>query len=295
MLTHFRQLLACLMVALVGSVAFAATPPPKGVEDFGMKGTIGPYPIAVIVRVRDEVQIIAAHYSYASKKVPIPLTNHIQGDEVILQEPGGGTFQLHFVTGDPSAKKPLTFWTSTGLTGSWTKNGKSLPVRIGFAETGQDLEDCAFYPAERTSTAGPHFPNPGCEYTPDRMALDACIASPFMSDNEVIACISRATSTCHQDQFNMNMCVGNLSNYLDQSIQNRLNRSGAKPAMDAAAYKRWTNSRQASCEKSSDFSPDGSGYGADIAFCMSDEMLRLLQNKLKATLKPFEADARLER
>jgi len=294
-LTHTRLLVAGLMAALVGSIAMAAMPPPKGVEDFGMKGTIGPYPIAVIVRVRDEVQIIAAHYSYVSKKVPIPLISHMQGEEVILQEPGAGTFHLHFVTNDPSAQHPLTFWTSTGLTGVWTKNGRSLPVKIGFEQTGQDLEDCAFYPVELTSVAGPHFHNPGCEYTPDRKALDACISRPFTSDNAVVACISRAASTCRQDQFNMNMCVGNLSNYLDQSIQDRLHRSGTKSTMDAIAYKHWINSRQASCEKNSDFSPDGSGYGADIAFCMSDEMLRLLQKKLVVTAQPFGADARHER
>jgi hypothetical protein len=256
----------------------------------GMQGTVGRYPIAMIVKVRDHVDILAAHYSYASKKIPIQLTGRVQGEEVTLQEPGGGTFHLHFVTTDASAQKPLTFWTSTGLTGTWTKDGTSLPVEIGFREDGQDLVDCAFYPPERQSAAGPRFPNPGCEHTPNRAVLDECSAKPFTTNKAVAACVTDAMKPCRDDQHNINMCVANVSSYFDQLIRNRLRTPGAKVTMDAAAFSRWAKSREASCIKNSEFSPDGSGYSADIDFCMSWEMARLLQNNLVAMPQPFKLE-----
>jgi hypothetical protein len=109
--------LLCAVAALAGSVALAASPPPKGVEDEGMSGTIGRYPIALVMKVQDHVQILSAHYSYASKKISIPLTGRVQGEQIVLEEPGGGVFRLRFVTSDASAPRPLTFWTATGASG----------------------------------------------------------------------------------------------------------------------------------------------------------------------------------
>jgi hypothetical protein len=287
-LRRIQILVLCAVAVLASSTAQSAPPPPKGVEDVGMSGSIGSYPIALVMKVRDHVQIIDAHYSYATKRISIPLSGRVLGEQVVLQEPSGGVFRLRLVTSDASAPRPLTFWTATGLVGTWAKGTISLPAKITFEETGQGLRECAFYPTDRKPQAGPHFPDPGCEHTPDRAALDACIAKPFTTNKAVVACVVAATHTCSEDQQNMNFCVANLSTYLDETIRQKLRAGGERGRMDAAGYRRWESSRQASCVKNSEFSPDGSGYVADIAFCMSYEMTRLIQMGLVTTPEPFK-------
>lgn len=85
---------------------------------------------------------------------------------------------------------------------------------------------------------------------------------------------------CHDDQYNINFCTGNIGTYLDEIIEQQI-RNGVR--MDLSTYQQWNATRKASCIATSSFSPDGSGYGADIALCMSAERLRLLQNRLSVS------------
>jgi hypothetical protein len=139
---HRHLLLMISVLALNGAAnAFAsATPavdPPKGLSTYEMEGKIGPYVVGMNVLVRDHTQFVSGHYFYGSKLSDIPLKGHIEGDAVTLQEPGGGVFHLHLVTNEASKSRPLNFYISTGLEGSWSQGGKTLPVRLGFT-TGYD-------------------------------------------------------------------------------------------------------------------------------------------------------------
>lgn len=285
-----RLWVLCVVIGFGGSATSALSQPPKGNISIGMSGTIGRYPIAVGMTLRDYIQIVAAHYSYASKKVAIPLAGHVDGEQITLNEPEGGVFHLHFITSDASAPKPLNFWTSTGLVGTWTKGNVTLPAKFSFVETGGDTPDCAFYPPVKSVAAPrgtPHFPNPGCTHTPDRTVLDRCIALPFTTNKAVAECVVQATRACSEDQMDMNLCVANVNVYLDETVKQRLRAGDANGHLDAGTYRTWTVARTRSCRANSEFSPDGSGYNADIDFCMSYEMMRLLQTHLVPMPKPF--------
>ena len=289
------------MIAAVVSFLGFATPAlsqsGNGDEDFGMAGAVGPYPIAMIVTVHNHVQIVAAHYSYASRKKPIALTADVDGENITLAETNG-TFHLHLTTNDKGAKPPLTFYTSTGLEGTWTNGDKRLPVQIGFNVVGAvgQLKDCEFYPQPRKGQGGPshtaHFPDSGCAYTPDQSALEHCIASPFSNNKAVAECVIAATRPCREDQVDTNFCVANITAYLDQTVRLRIQSRRAEGGMTARDYQAWTASRTASCRRNSEFSPDGSGYHADIDFCMSFETMRLLQKNLVSSPTPFSLGRR---
>lgn len=272
-----RTLLVSAVIVLSAFAARAEPHPSHGQEQMGISGTIGAYPIALVVTLRDHTEVIAAHYSYASRKTPIPLTGDARNGGVTFQEPGGGIFQMTFTTSDKSASKPLTFYTSTGLIGTWTRGSMRLPVRLQFVEAGRNLRDCAFYPAEAQPAGQPKFPNTGCEHTPDRAAIEHCIGQPFTTDKAAAACALATTRPCRDDQQDLNMCFGNLESYLDQAIRRRL--VGSRGGWDLAAYKRWIRLSETGCRKRSPFSPDGSGYGGDIAMCMAHNELSLLQQR----------------
>jgi len=272
-----QKLIVSVVIVFVAFAARADSLSSHDLEQLGMSGTIGAYPIALIVTLRDHTEVIAAHYSYASKKMPIPLTGRARNGEVTFQEPGGGIFQMIFTTNDKTAPKPLTFYTSTGLIGTWSRGSTTLPVKLQFAEAGSSLRDCAFYPPEAQPSGQPKFPNPGCEHMPDRAAIEHCIGQPFTTDKAAASCALATTRSCRDDQQNLNMCFGNLESYLDQAIRRRL--IGSRRGLDLAAYQRWTRLHETDCEKRSPFSPDGSGYSGDIAMCMAQSELSLLQRR----------------
>ncbi len=110
--------------------AGAAAEPPKGLTNWDMTGTVGPYPIGLNATVRDYRMVADSYYFYGSRLTNIPLTVSQQGDTLVLTEAGGGVFRLHLV-GD-SGGEPLSFYTSTGLAGTWTGGGKTLPVTLSF-------------------------------------------------------------------------------------------------------------------------------------------------------------------
>lgn len=133
MTVHRRFVLGGLAAGAAAGLAVAtarAEEPPKGLTNWDMTGTVGPYPIGLNATVRDYRLVVEGYYFYASRLTNIPLAASQQGDTLVLAEPGGGVFRLHLV-GD-SAGAPLSFYTSTGLAGTWTDGGKTLPVTLSF-------------------------------------------------------------------------------------------------------------------------------------------------------------------
>lgn len=103
-----------------------------GLTTYVAEGTVGPWPAGMNVTVRARQTIEAAHYYYASRGIDIPLAVKSAQGTIELDEPGGGHFILHLTNADSHERHPLTFYTSTGLAGTWTRGGKSLPVTFGF-------------------------------------------------------------------------------------------------------------------------------------------------------------------
>lgn len=282
------QLTRFISVLIVFVIGCAASPA-ADLGEYGLSGTVGRYPIAMVVWAPDQGDIVAAHYSYASQGKRIPLHATRDGSIIILTEPDGGVFHLQLVTTDQSAPEPLTFYTSTGLVGKWTKDARDLPVTLGLDTAGPhgSTQDCELYP-NPPSPPGPHFPNPGCQHTPDKVVLDRCIATPFSGAAAVFDCVNEAMRPCRDDQYDANFCTGNVDAYLNEIIEQEI-RNGER--MDLAVYHQWIATRKASCIGTSSFSSDGSGYGADITFCMSAERLRLLQKRLRISSTPIRQKA----
>ena len=288
-LRRLYRFIALLLVYVVGQ---AASPVPTR-EEYGLAGTIGSFPIAFIVTVEDDAKIDAAHYSYASQQKRIPLRVYASGPGIVLTEPGGGTFRLHLTSTDQSSAKPLTFYTSTGLAGSWTDSTKQLPVKLMlmFAGTGSPIRDCALYP-NPTPSLGAHFPNPGCLHTPNKAVLDGCMARPFTTNDAAFGCIEKAMAACELDQYDFNFCVGNVDAYLSQVLQQRLNTGVGGRRLTKATYPQWDAAQMKVCEQTTAFSPDGTGYPGDITLCTAASRLRLIQNKLEPSPGPIRAQER---
>ncbi|MBE1159876.1 hypothetical protein [Dyella acidiphila] len=271
-----------ISLVVLAMLFFAQLVHADAAQDFGMSGTVGSYPIAMQMRVREQGEIVQAHYSYASKGTEIPLTVATAADAVTLTEPGGGVFHLHFVgsPGEPAHDMQHAI----GLAGTWVKGAVTLPVKLQLeaAEAaGANVPDCAYYPALTAPGSKPAFPDAGCTHIPDQTVLDRCIQASFTTTHAVNQCITQAVRPCREDQADQNRCVGNLIAYLDDSIQRMLRTGSATTgALDARSYPAWHDAQVARCKKGSAFSPGGSGYGADIGYCMAGQMLGLVQRRL---------------
>lgn len=285
-----RASLLRALAVILAWLGLAASASMAAADDlYGIGGVIGDHPVAMMIEVHDHTQVVKAQYSYASQGVPIPLGAAIAGDQLTLTEPGGGVFHLRFVTSDTSAPHPLNFYRSTGLKGDWVKAGRTLPVDLHFMRVGarpDDLPDCALYPVKPPAKGQPAaFPMPGCTHTPDKATLDHCLGQKLSSGENAFSCIAAAEKPCRQDQADANLCSLNVASYLDARVKRQVATLKTK-RLDLGTYKRWTATRTKTCEQSSDFGPDGSGYGADINDCMSAELLRLLQGGLDPDLPP---------
>jgi len=119
---------------LLSLIAFPALAdaPPKGVSTQVAEVSVGPYRAGLNLVVRDNLTVEDAHYYYARTGQDIPLQVAAQGETFKLDEPGGGHFELHLTNADTAEPRPLNFYTSTGLAGTWTRKGKTLPVSFGF-------------------------------------------------------------------------------------------------------------------------------------------------------------------
>jgi hypothetical protein len=120
------------LFALLALAVPAAAQQASGRETMTMDGVVGPYRVGMNLTVRDHRIFEAGHYYYAHHPVDIPLTGEVSGEDVTLNEPGDGVFKLHLVTNAATKQRPLTFYISTGLEGTWTKGGRTLPVKITF-------------------------------------------------------------------------------------------------------------------------------------------------------------------
>lgn len=127
-----RRSFLALAFGLCISPAARAEEPPKGISTFEVQGSVGRYRVGASLTVRDHVAFVAGHYFYASRLIDIPLTGGWEGDTLILGEPDGGVFRLELFTNVATRERPLTFYNSVGLRGTWTRNGKTLPVTLDF-------------------------------------------------------------------------------------------------------------------------------------------------------------------
>lgn len=121
-----------ILVFTFASPTIAQNNSSSGTATEVMEGRIGNHRIGLNITVKDYTTFVAAHYYYASTLTNIPLTGAIAPENVILTEPGEGIFHLHLTTNDASVVRPLTFSTSTGLNGTWTKGLIVLPVTLAF-------------------------------------------------------------------------------------------------------------------------------------------------------------------
>ena len=118
--------------AAASALAAIASDPPKGLQTVELEGKVGPYTVGMNLLVSDNTAIAGGHYFYASKSADIPLDGRAVGEKVILREPSGGVFDLHLVSNGSAVGQPLNFYISTGLRGTWTKAGKTIPATFGF-------------------------------------------------------------------------------------------------------------------------------------------------------------------
>ena len=113
-------------LALVGASLLATGP--ASAQDtratqISYEGTLGPTRIGLTILAKGGNTIAGGHYFYTKYFTDIPLTGSMNASALSLKGADGGTFSLMFV-------KPLDFSNSVGLEGTWSKDGKSLPVKL---------------------------------------------------------------------------------------------------------------------------------------------------------------------
>lgn len=117
--------LALILLALVTSQAQTT----DGATQISYQGTLGAARIGLTVVVKNGA-ISGGHYFYAKYLTDIPLNGSAQPGALSLHGQDGGAFALKFVGNGSEGGKPLTFENSVGLEGTWSEDGKSLPVKL---------------------------------------------------------------------------------------------------------------------------------------------------------------------
>lgn len=69
--------------------------------------------------IRDGNRIEGGHYFYQKFLKDIPITGSEERSLIVLTEPGGGIFHLHFVGNGSEGGRPLDFENSVGMDGTW--------------------------------------------------------------------------------------------------------------------------------------------------------------------------------
>lgn len=151
----FLRLFAALFIAS-GAASARADDAPKGLETFELSGTVGAYPVGASLTVRDYAHVVTGHYFYTRRLTNIPLTSGASEPDVELTEPGGAVFLLHFVSNGSANGQALNFYNSTGLAGTWTNSGKTLPVTFRFESSLHGPEPTRRY-AEVTNASDAAF------------------------------------------------------------------------------------------------------------------------------------------
>lgn len=121
---------ACSAAPTLVATAPATAQSQPDTSDFGFDGTIGSYRIGMTLAVQGHRDVVGGHYFYASKLTDIPLSGGSQGDQIVLREPGGGTFRLQ-LRDKGRVPTPYDIDHATELVGTWTSGTKTLPVRLG--------------------------------------------------------------------------------------------------------------------------------------------------------------------
>jgi hypothetical protein len=116
-----------MLLCLASAVAHAQDA--GGATQISYEGTLGPARIGLTVIVKNGA-VSGGHYFYAKYLTDIPLNGSIQPGALTLHGQDGGVFALKFVGNGSEAGKPLNFENSVGLEGTWSKDGKSLPVKL---------------------------------------------------------------------------------------------------------------------------------------------------------------------
>jgi hypothetical protein len=96
-------------------------------------GTVGHYRIGLNYTVRQNTELVEAHYFYVSQSKNIPLTGAVSGESVHFHGADGSDFKLHFVGNGSNGRDPLTFYNSVGLRGTWSLGNHELPVELPFS------------------------------------------------------------------------------------------------------------------------------------------------------------------
>jgi hypothetical protein len=129
-LGRFAVFFICVLpMTLFGSHAMAQSA--AEATQITYEGTLGVARIGLTVIAQGSHEITSGHYFYAKYLTDIPLTGKLIDGGLTLIGQDGGTFVLHFKGNGSDAGKPLDFSTSVGLDGTWSKDGKTLPVALG--------------------------------------------------------------------------------------------------------------------------------------------------------------------
>ena len=158
-----RASTASSALAALGALAGAllGATPASAADELSYRGTVGTARVGLTIAVppanRDGA--LSGRYFYARYMKDIPLIGSLKAGKLTLTEPGGGVFALSFVDDAPATKtrpgKPLTFRNSTGLEGSWSGNGKNLPVTLVLSSGAQETSAVASTAVSASSAASP--------------------------------------------------------------------------------------------------------------------------------------------
>lgn len=102
----------------------------SNLSSFEMHGTVGQYRVGLNYTVRDNTELVAAHYFYASRLANIALAGSVNGEAVEFKGEDGSVFHLHFIGNGSNGNDPLTFYNSIGLNGTWVLGSRTLPVNL---------------------------------------------------------------------------------------------------------------------------------------------------------------------
>jgi hypothetical protein len=117
-------------ILLILAVFGAKAQDSSGANRISYEGTLGQTRIWLTLIVKADNTITGGHYFYAKYLTDIPLTGAMQPGTVTLKGQDGGSFDLKIKGNGSEGSKPMDFNTSVGLEGTWSKDGKSLPVKL---------------------------------------------------------------------------------------------------------------------------------------------------------------------
>jgi len=125
-----RSFLTALVLLTVSFPLVAQSQDDPALSSYEVQGTVGTRRIGLNYTVRNNTELVAAHYFYASQLKDIPLKGTVLGETVEWKGEDGSAFHIHFVGNGSNGKDPLTFYNSVGLAGVWKLGSKKLPVNL---------------------------------------------------------------------------------------------------------------------------------------------------------------------